>query len=451
LTHNPADKPVHNALSKLNHRRDRNDIVTKTSLPLPSLSGLEQMPLASLEGQKNESATFVDTRREEAPSPLLPPSIEQDTPPSGLYRTAQTQPLQPLISQSITDKHQTVPARPFKTPALLPALQFSPPKTTDRARTAMKRIRLRTFLPLLLLCLLLPAAFVYLSPLLLSQGHGSPALNKPLPHNQSGTPAVVATRSFSVGAYPSLTIKNYSGSVSITADSVDAFIVRANSNGKSLPDNRAIQYTQSHDKQGHDSISVVAQPAYRNINYEVRVPPTTRVNIEAASGSVSISGIYGVGINLSNGSIAIEKVNGPVKASIKNGNIALYNVTGQIALTVSSGSIQASDIKGQVKAITQHGDITLHQAILSDQSLIKTTDGSLHFTGAIDATGAYVWETLHGNIYLALPVDTMFQLRSRIGSGSISNEFENNYSARSSQPLILVNIGNGSLSIKKGA
>ncbi len=154
---------------------------------------------------------------------------------------------------------------------------------------------------------------------------------------------------------------------------------------------------------------------------------------------------------LQNGKIALEQVNGPVKASTENGDIALSHVTGQMTVAVSSGSIQATSISGQLQAIAQHGDVTLRQAMLSDRSLLKTTDGSLRFTGTFDSTGTYTLETLHGNVDLTLPSTTIFQLQARIGSGSVSNEFGTNYRTSLSRPLILVSIGNGSVTIKKGA
>jgi len=278
--------------------------------------------------------------------------------------------------------------------------------------------------------------------------------NSPVPTHQqvsSGQQennAVPGTRNISVGTDPSIVIKGYKGNVSIYAGSAGSVIIKTNNNGKNF-NSESIQYTQSRDEQGHDFINIVTKAMYSSVNYEVSAPSTAQVKVEVDSGSISVDGVSGVTIDTISGSLAIEDVNGPIGVSTENGDITVRNIKGQMTMETRNGSIRGNNVNGQLKAVTQNGDIIVKQAMLNGQSVLKTQQGSVRFTGTIDPRGTYAMETHSGDVDLTLPAHVAFQLHASTNSGSVSNEFGNNDIGSTPQAQVIINIGSGSVIVKR--
>lgn len=247
--------------------------------------------------------------------------------------------------------------------------------------------------------------------------------------------------SIRVGANPKLIISGHSGNVTIHTSTSDAITINTYDQGTQL--------TQSRDKQGHDTINIVPEVLDANVNYDVTVPATTQVSIAVDSGAMSVKGVASVAINATSGSLDIENITGPVQAVSSNSNITLQNVSGLMTLRTLNGTIKANMVQGQLNAATQYGDVIVQKATLSDQSVLETAYGSVHFTGSFNPAGSYTITASSGNIVLALPANAAFQLHASTQSGSIVNTFHANSVGNTPQAQIVASVSSGSVTVQK--
>lgn len=402
-------------------RRDRNDIVGRTQLPLPSLTGLEQQSQALMQkGQEKSAATA---------RPQFSPynSIKKSTP------------------QIDTD------ASPTSEPA--PIQPGHPKNKVDIASTTTpKRISWRSMLLTIVACIIIGAAFVFSYSYFIIMPDTQAATSTPqkkassisvitAPQKNEPYDIVTGITNIHVGVDPMLTISGHSGNVTIHAGNNNAVSINTY--------DRGTQLTQTHDGQGHDVISIVPQILNENINYDITVPATTRVSITIDSGSMSVKGVGATTIKTSNGTMDIESVRGAVQAETVNSNITLQNITGQMTLRTLHGTIKANMVQGQLNAATQYGDVIVQKAILSNQSALTTSHGSIQFAGTLNPTGSYSLATGSGNISLTLPQNAAFQLQARTQAGSITNAFHSNSVGNTPQAKIVASVNSGSVTVQK--
>lgn len=266
------------------------------------------------------------------------------------------------------------------------------------------------------------------------------------PTNTNGQ-ATAGTMTFQVGAHPLIVITGNSGSVNVHDGSAGTVIVRTSSAGLEP----AANYTQSHDSQGHDLITIVTEPGIANVNYDVTIPLSAQIHVTINSGSIAVDGAAGATVASQSGSIAIYNVQGPVDARTVSGDIAAYTVTGQTAIETENGSLTISGVKGQLQAITQNGDVSVSATILSGQSVLQTNYGSIHFTGSIDPRGTYTMKTLSGDVDLTLPANAAFQLAATTNSGSVQNAFGSNTVGNPPRAQVTITVGSGSITVNKAS
>jgi hypothetical protein len=163
-TNKQPEKGPASAAKKRHETRNRNDIIGKTTLDLPSLSGLEPMP-HFLPRQEPAPAASSD----EAPSPPAAPTTKEQTSTSAeLPVDATYQP--PLPLPPTTDARlRAIPARPVPNQSQQTARLSLQEITGQTTSHPLKRIRLRPLfrslkasLMLALLCILVAGgAFAY--------------------------------------------------------------------------------------------------------------------------------------------------------------------------------------------------------------------------------------------------------------------------------------------------
>jgi hypothetical protein len=449
LTNKQSDRTSSSSAPNPNKRRDRNDIVGRTSLPLPSLAGLEFF--SNPREQETEPTIPVSKRERKATSQLAPSSTtEHGSASPDPFLNAKDSELQPPFLPLTTEARlRAVPARPTQRP---PALPSSDQQEASQSTAPLKRIRLRPLILVGLLCLSMLGAFAYTQIPRSISGDEPVVVHQRASSDQQGTNFMSGSRDFSVGEYPSILIKGHRGNVSIAAGNPGSVIIKTNKNGKSLTsnsDSSGIQYTQSRDRHGRDFINIITEPGYSNVNYNVSAPSTALVKVEVDSGSIFVDGLSGVSINTTSGSLDIENVNGPIEISTENGDITVNNIKGQMAVETINGSIRGNNVRGQLKAVTQNGDVIVKQAALNGQSILKTQQGSVRFIGTLDRRGSYTMETHSGDVDLTLSALVAFQLHASTSSGSVSNEFGRNNIGDAPQAQITINIGSGSVVVKR--
>lgn len=418
-TRKPSDTASKTSAS--HPRQDRNDIVGRTQLPLPSLTGLEQQSQALTQKAPEKIATTA--------RPQFSPykSIKKTT-PQAEATASPTQEQAPIQSGRTEDKVEIA------------------------AKTTSKSTPWRAMLLTVVVCIAIGTIFVFsYSYFIIMPGAKATAS---VPQKKASSISVITApqdnepydtapgiTSLRVGADPVLTIKGHSGNVTIHAGKNNIISINTY--------NQGTQLTQSHDSQGHDTINIVPQSLNENINYDITVPVTTQVSIAVDSGSMSVKGIGATKINTSNGTIDIENIQGAVQAVTVDSNITLQNITGQMTLSTLHGTIKAGMVQGQLNAATQFGDVIVQNATISNQSALKTTHGSIQYTGTLNVTGYYTFTTGSGNINLTLPQNAAFQLQASTPAGSVTNAFHANSVGNTPQAKIVASISTGSVTIQK--
>ena len=382
--------------------QNRESIIERTKLPLPSLSGLDLTPLSPpsaipIVPPTSTTIPLHEQQREEATLP--DPQIPQHT-------------HTPIIDQ---------PARKRRFPYLL-----------------------------LTLCLLSFGAGAFVYAYINPPAHGpSHELVAPDAHQRNTIPlanALLGNGSFRVGEQPTFILHGHSGNVTVTAANTNMITVKTSKKGGNLDangDSQGINYSRSYHGQRHDVITMTI--ASGQIDSTIEVPASTQVQIAVDSGSISVTGVSGVNIDTTSGNLDIEEIGKSVHAYTTNGDITARNLKGQVEMETVNGSIRATTIAGQVQAITQNGDVILREATLNSQSTLKTTYGSVYFSGTIDPQGTYTLGTHSGNVNLTLPDNTPLQLHARTSSGSIYSEFAQS----SNGAQIIINVGSGSITARK--
>ena len=157
--------------------------------------------------------------------------------------------------------------------------------------------------------------------------------------------------------------------------------------------------------------------------YEVSVPRGTRLILEAVSGDVTASGSQGEieassvsgNVDVTDGlrSVSTESVSGDAHAARVNGDLRIETV---------SGSLRAESVTGNVEASSVSGDIRL-AGIQSKDVRTETVSGEISYSGGIEPSGKYSFESHSGTVRLNIPRGAGAQFSVETFSGDVSADF----------------------------
>lgn len=91
-----------------------------------------------------------------------------------------------------------------------------------------------------------------------------------------------------------------------------------------------------------------------------------------------------------------------------------------LELVTNAGNISVQNVAGQMKLRADAGSINTTQVALQGKSRLKTDAGSITFTGELDPAGDYEFSTDLGNIDATLPTGASFNLDAKTDLGSVS-------------------------------
>lgn len=172
-----------------------------------------------------------------------------------------------------------------------------------------------------------------------------------------------------------------------------------------------------------------------SIDYDVTVPPQTRLNSHTGSGDQTISGLQlPMTAKTGSGNITVDRMSAETRVSSGSGDLKINSVKGILYADTGSGNIHADDIAGDVFANTGSGDVDIRQ---SAGGSVKAQTGSgninLHGvkgglraeagSGNIQAEGEPTsdWRlgAGSGNITLKVPTQASFNIDARTSSGTL--------------------------------
>ena len=182
--------------------------------------------------------------------------------------------------------------------------------------------------------------------------------------------------------------------------------------------------TLSVDDSGDDSGRRRHHNNVGDARYDVSVPRGVRLILEAVSGDVTAAGSQGEieassvsgNVDVSDGarSVSVESVSGYAHATQVNGDLRAESV---------SGDVRAENVTGNVEASTVSGDIRL-VGIQSKDVRTETVSGTISYTGSIEPSGRYGFESHSGTVRLSIPRNAGAAFSVETFSGSIDTDFQ---------------------------
>ena len=98
------------------------------------------------------------------------------------------------------------------------------------------------------------------------------------------------------------------------------------------------------------------------VQYEIRVPAETSVEIDTSGGKIAVSGLRGrAKLDTSGGGIDVRDLVGDLEADTSGGGIHLADIKGHMRVETSGGGITGSRLDGPLSADTSGGEIELEQ------------------------------------------------------------------------------------------
>jgi hypothetical protein len=90
-----------------------------------------------------------------------------------------------------------------------------------------------------------------------------------------------------------------------------------------------------------------------------------------------------------------------------------------LELSTGIGDIRVTGISGQLSLKSDTGSIYVRRGLLTGNSVLKSSLGSINFHEAIDPYGAYQFETDTGSVNVTLPDHTAFELDASTNLGGV--------------------------------
>ena len=189
-----------------------------------------------------------------------------------------------------------------------------------------------------------------------------------------GETQAAETHTFTVGAQPTVVLKNKAGSIHLRAGQEGQVRITTTRRGylfsPRLDKETPISYNQD---SAHNTVTARTGSwrlfGKNAINFEVAVPPQANLQLTTNFGSISVQ-----------------------------------NVAGQITLHADAGTIRAD------------------QVTLQGKSRLKTDAGSIDFSGSLDPAGNYELSTNLGTIDATLAADASFELTAKTDLGTITTD-----------------------------
>ena len=157
--------------------------------------------------------------------------------------------------------------------------------------------------------------------------------------------------------------------------------------------------------------------------FDVSVPRGSRLILEAVSGDVTAKGSQGEieassvsgDVDVSDGvrSVSAESVSGGVRVAGVNGDLRAESVSGDVRADGVSGNVEASTVSGSVRMLR----------IQSKDVRAESVSGDINYSGSIEPSGRYSFESHSGELRLYIPRGAGAQFSVETFSGDLSTDF----------------------------
>lgn len=151
---------------------------------------------------------------------------------------------------------------------------------------------------------------------------------------------------------------------------------------------------------------------------EMEVPSGATVQVQTRDGDIWIAGVAGAYAGSQNGDINIERATKLVEAGSVGGSISLRDSSGRVHLNSAGGGVEVFNVRAvseddTFEVGTVSGDIQLDR-VSTPNVLAKTVSGTMMMSGPLAKSGNYGFTSVTGNVVLAMPSDSSFQLNAKV-------------------------------------
>jgi DUF4097 and DUF4098 domain-containing protein YvlB len=157
--------------------------------------------------------------------------------------------------------------------------------------------------------------------------------------------------------------------------------------------------------------------------YDVSVPRGTRLILEAVSGDIAAKGSLGeIEATSVSGDVDVTDGMRAVSAEAVSGSVHAAQVNGTLRTETVSGDLRAEGVTGDVEASSVSGNIRL-VGIQSKDVRTETVSGDIVYTGTIEPSGKYSFESHSGTLRLNIPRGAGAQFSVETFSGDLQSDF----------------------------
>jgi DUF4097 and DUF4098 domain-containing protein YvlB len=168
-------------------------------------------------------------------------------------------------------------------------------------------------------------------------------------------------------------------------------------------------------RRGHNNVG--------EATYDVSVPRGARLILEAVSGDITAKGSQGeIEATSVSGDVDVSDGTRSVSAEAVSGDVKVARVNGGLRTETVSGELRAEDVTGDVEASTVSGGIQLVR-VQSKNVRAESVSGDMIYTGSIEPSGRYDFESHSGNVKLNIPRGTGAEFSVETFSGDLSTDF----------------------------
>lgn len=181
-----------------------------------------------------------------------------------------------------------------------------------------------------------------------------------------------------------------------------------------------------------------------SVNFQLMVPKNASVKLKSVSGDLRIGEVGGqLDASTVSGDIHVEKAHGGVECESVSGDLEVQEAEGDISLKSVSGDITLMKLKGSVEAESVSGDIKLLDVSEAKSVKASTLSGDVLYKGQINPNGRYSIKSHSGDVKIAIPADSAFDLEAKTFSGDIESDFDITISGKISKKELRGTINGG--------
>jgi DUF4097 and DUF4098 domain-containing protein YvlB len=236
------------------------------------------------------------------------------------------------------------------------------------------------------------------------------------------------TRPLSIGSAGAVDVSTFSGDITVTAGTGPASVeIRREGHGRAARDAQSLREAAqvTVDVQNDRARIRVSYPRGRSdvsVSFVLIVPAGTKIVAHAVSGDIKTSGVTAeITADTASGDIALTGGRRAIEATTMAGTVHITDATLDDAATAHSvgGDVILTRVKARrVTASTIGGDVTA-RTLTCDELSLKTTAGSVEFSGPLARGGRYEIHTQSGDVRFAPTGDVGFSLDVETFSGEI--------------------------------